>query len=130
MRVSEIMTREVQTARAEDSVGDVARRMAEHDVGALPVCDGRSLTGIVTDRDIVMRAVAKGLDGAATVREIMSREVETVGEDDDLDEVHERMSALQVRRLPVVNERGELIGIVALADVARRDKAKDTGKTL
>jgi CBS domain-containing protein len=130
MQVSEIMTRRVETAAPDDSIEQVARRMAEADVGAMPVCDGRSIQGMVTDRDIVVRGLAQGLDRTARVRDVMTAHVESVRESDDLDEVHDRMSAAQVRRLPVVNDAGELVGIVALADVALIDDEEEAGETL
>jgi CBS-domain-containing membrane protein len=130
MQVSEIMTRDVQEARPDETVQEAARRMAELDVGSLPVCEGRKVIGIVTDRDIVVRGVAKGLDGRTRVSEVMSGEVETVRDSDDVDDVHDRMSAAQIRRLPVVDDRGELVGVVALADVARRERPRESGATL
>ena len=130
MQVSEIMTRKVETAAPDDSIEQVARRMAELDVGSMPVCEGRSIQGIVTDRDIVVRGVAQGLDRNTPIRQVMTGQVESVRESDDLEDVHDRMSAAQVRRLPVVNDAGELVGIVALADVARRDEADELGETL
>ncbi len=130
MQVSDIMTRDVQSARPDETVRQAAERMAELDVGSLPVCEGRRVIGVVTDRDIVVRAVAKGVEGDAAVRDVMTDAVETVGEADDLEEVHDRMSAAQVRRLPVVDDKGELIGVVALADIARRERPGESGATL
>lgn len=131
MQVSEIMTRKVETAAPDDSLQQVAKRMAELDVGAMPVVgEGRAIEGIVTDRDIVVRGLARGLEPSASVREVMSAGVESVRESDDLEQVHDRMSAAQIRRLPVVNDAGDLVGIVALADVAQRDQPDETGETL
>jgi CBS domain-containing protein len=104
--------------------------MAEFDVGALPVCEGRRAIGIITDRDIVVRGIAQGANGEAKVRDVMTKAVQTVLDTDDLDEVNTLMSAAQVRRLPVVDSRGEVVGIVALADVARNAKRKKVGSVL
>lgn len=130
MQVRDVMTRDVDTARPTDTLQRVAQMMADGDYGVVPVCEGSSITGIVTDRDIAVRAVAKGLGGDTPVSQIMSSDVEVVREDDDIDEVHDRMSAAQVRRLPVVNANDELIGIVALADVARNDGDDEVGETV
>lgn len=130
MQVSEVMTRRVETARPDETIEEVARRMAELDVGSLPVCEGRVIQGIVTDRDIVVRGLARGVDRTSPVRQVMTEQVETVRPSDDVDEVHDRMSAAQVRRLPVVDDRGELVGVVALADVAQSDDADEVGETL
>lgn len=130
MRVREIMTREVDTAAPDDTLQSAAEKMARDDVGSLPVCEGRRVVGIITDRDMVVRALAHGGDGQTRVRDVMTKGVESVREEDDLEDVNDRMSAAQVRRLPVVNDHDELIGIVALADVARRDEARESGATL
>jgi CBS domain-containing protein len=130
MRVNEIMTRNVECAGPDLSLREAAQKMAALDVGVLPVCDGRTILGVVTDRDITIRGVARGLSADTAVREVMTTEVEWVREDDDLDDVHARMADAQVRRLPVVDESGALVGIISLGDVARSDKAKETGRTL
>ncbi len=130
MRVRDVMTRDVQVARPEDPIQQVARLMADLDVGVIPVCDGRRIQGMVTDRDITIRGVAQGLDLKSPIGQIMTSDVEFVLEDDDLDEVHDKMSAAQVRRLPVVSESRELVGIVSLGDVARVDKSREAGETL
>ena len=130
MRVNDVMTREVDSASSTDTVQKVAQMMADGDYGVVPICDGSTIEGIVTDRDIAIRVVAKGRGLDTPVSEIMSRDVEVVREDDDVDEVHDRMSAAQVRRLPVVNQNGELTGIVALADVARAEDDSEVGQTV
>ena len=130
MRVRDVMTREVDSARGSDTIQRVAQMMAEGDYGVVPICEGSAIEGIVTDRDIAVRGVAKGCGLDTPISSIMSRDVEVVREDDDVDEVHERMSAAQVRRLPVVNEAGELTGIVALADVARSEDDSEVGQTV
>ncbi len=130
MKISDIMTRNVEVARPGDSVQTVAQRMAELDVGSLPVCDGERILGVITDRDIAIRAVAKGLGSETAVTEVMTPDVEYAFEDDDLQEVAEKMAQKQIRRLPVVDSDKRLVGIVALADIAREDKDKRVGETV
>lgn len=130
MNLSDVMTATVAVARPGDTLQTVARAMAEHDIGSLPVVDGETLLGIVTDRDITIRAVAKGLGGDTPVTEVMSTSVECCFEDDDLSDVSEKMAKNQIRRLPVVDRNKRLVGIVALGDLARADKDKRTGDTL
>ena len=119
-RVRDIMTPNPETCRPNDLVRDAARIMAERDIGVIPVVDdGRKILGLLTDRDIVVRVVADGKDPAkAHVSDAMTKNVRTVQEDTPLDEVTRLMSDAQVRRVPVVNNRNEIIGIVAVADVA------------
>jgi CBS domain-containing protein len=130
MKVSEIMSRDVQVARPQESIQSVARRMKEIDAGSLPVCEGDSIQGMVTDRDIALRAVAEGRSFETPVSEIMTPGVEYIFEDDDADEAADRMAEAQVRRLPVVDRDRRLVGILALGDVAGRLKDKTTGQTL
>lgn len=130
MKVSDIMTREVEIAAPTDPLRQVARTMAERDIGSMPVCDGRKIQGMITDRDIVIRAVAKGLDASASAALVMTTNIEYCFEDDDLSEVCSRMSDRQVRRLPVVDRDKNLVGIVALGDLALSNKDKVAGETL
>jgi len=103
--------------------------MEADDIGAVPVLEDERLSGMVTDRDIVIRAIAKGKDPTGMpVREIFSREVVTVGPDDDLSTALSLMAEHQVRRLPVVDEDNRLVGIVSQADVALEAKEKDVGQ--
>ena len=119
--VSEIMTTDVQCVEPQDSLRHAAELMQEHDVGALPVCDGDRLLGMLTDRDITVRCVAQGLDAdATTVSDIMSDDVSYATEDQDTEEVMRMMGDKQIRRMPVVDTDRHLVGIVALADLALR----------
>jgi CBS domain-containing protein len=103
--------------------------MEHEDVGSVPVLEGDRLTGIVTDRDIAVRAVAKGKDPKGMpVREITTRELVTVGPDEDLSEALKLMATYQVRRIPVVDEDARLVGVVAQADVALEAKEKAVGE--
>jgi len=117
-KVSELMTSKVKVVRPDDSVQKAAAIMADQDVGALPVCDGTRLKGMITDRDIAVRAVAKGLGVNTPVREVMTEEVIWCTEDDDTQELLKRMGSSQIRRVPVVDSNRNLVGIVALGDLA------------
>ena len=129
MRVSEAMTRDVRVANPGQSIRDAARMMAEIDAGAMPVGENDRLVGMITDRDIAIRAVAQGKGPDTPVREVMSSEVKYCFEDEDLEHVAKNMGDIQVRRLPVVNRDKRLVGIVALGDIARKEDAKTTGQT-
>lgn len=121
-KVSEVMTRAPQVVSPEDPIKRVAQMMKEHDVGAMPVCNGRELVGMVTDRDIAIRAVAEGKPAdSAKVTDVMTSKVHWCFEDDDIDDVLERMGDLQVRRIPVVDRSKHLVGIVALGDLSRQE---------
>lgn len=121
-KISEVMTSEVQVVQPDDTLRDAAAIMAEEDVGALPVCDGSRLQGMITDRDIAVRAVANGRDADTPVREVMSEDVIWCSEDDDTQEVLGRMGERQIRRIPVVDANRNLVGIVSLGDLAIEDE--------
>lgn len=130
MRVSDVMTRDVAVVSPGTSVRDAARRMDQLNVGALPVCDGRRLVGIVTDRDITVRCTAVGGPPDNTrIHEIMTGDVRWCFEDDPVEEVEHEMSTVQIRRMPVIDRRRNLIGIVALGDLAT-DHAPGAEETL
>lgn len=114
----EIMTRNVKTANRETSLQEVAALMREGDMGAVPVVENGKLVGIVTDRDIVVRAVAEGKDFSLAVGEVMTNEIFASKENDFVFEAIRLMGDKQVRRIPVINDEGELVGIIAMADVA------------
>jgi len=125
--VKDAMTADVKTAAPSQSLTDVARLMKHEDVGSVPVVDGERLIGVVTDRDIVVRGIADGSDPhAIKAGDIASRDVVTVRPDDDLDAALRLMAQHQVRRLPVVDD-GQLVGVVAQADLAHEAKEKDVG---
>lgn len=117
-RCREIMTSNVKTARREMTLQEVARLMREGDMGVLPVVENEKLIGIVTDRDIVVRAIAEGRDAQTKVGDVMTTEIFSAREEDFAFEAIRLMGDKQVRRIPVVNEAGELAGIIAMADVA------------
>jgi CBS domain-containing protein len=117
-RCREIMTRSVTTATREMSLQAVAALMRDGDMGSLPVVENGKLVGIVTDRDIVVRAVAEGKDAATSIGEVMTTEIFAVRAEDFVFQAIRLMGDRQVRRVPVINENGELVGIIAMADVA------------
>jgi CBS domain-containing protein len=118
MRVSEIMTKNVRTATPDTSLREIAAIMREGDMGAVPIIDDGKLIGIVTDRDIVVRAVSEGKSADSPVGETMTSELFTVAPDDYVFEAVRLMGDKQVRRVPVINNDGSLAGIIAMADVA------------
>ncbi|MBF0305793.1 MAG: CBS domain-containing protein [Alphaproteobacteria bacterium] len=120
MQISQVMTRSVEVIDPDMPVGEVAKRMRDEDIGALPVGENDRLVGMVTDRDIVLRAVA--MDRAPSecrVRDVMSEKVFYCFEDQSVEEASRVMAEHQVRRLPVLNRDKRLVGIVAIADLAR-----------
>ena len=127
MSIRDVMTSEVKACEPTATVAEAAKVMAQEDIGPVPIVEDGRLTGIVTDRDIVVKAVAEGKDmNATTVREIASRDLITVSPEDDLNDALNLMADHQVRRLPVV-DGDRLVGIVAQADVARTGRDKKTG---
>lgn len=118
MRVSEAMTRDVRVCHPRQSISDAARMMAELDCGVLPVGEQDRLVGMITDRDIAVRAVAQSKSPDTPVRDAMSSEVKYCFEDQPVDQVARNMSDLRVRRLPVLNREKRLVGILSLGDLA------------
>jgi len=112
------MTKTVRTATRDMSLSEAAALMRDGDMGAVPVVDDGKLVGIVTDRDIVIRAVAEGKDAATHVGDVMTTELFTVTPDDFVFEAIRLMGDKQIRRVPVIDNNGALVGIIAIADVA------------
>ena len=130
-QISDLMTQNPRTTTPDAGVIEAARIMRDDDVGLVPVVDGDRLVGTVTDRDIAIRVVAEGRDpSSTTVGEIASKDLITIDPDQDLDEALRLMARHQVRRLPVVEEDGRLVGIVAQADVARHGDDSQTGQVV
>jgi CBS domain-containing protein len=127
-RIREFMTKDPRSVQTGTSVIDAARIMRDGDTGIVPVVEGEKLVGTVTDRDIAIRVVAEGKSAeSTTVGEIASRELVTIDPQQELDEALRLMARHQVRRLPVVEEDGRLVGIVAQADIARNASDAQTG---
>jgi CBS domain-containing protein len=130
-RIREIMTSNPSTIEPDKAVVDAARIMKQEDAGVVPVTENGRLTGMVTDRDIAIRVVAEGKDPQSTpVREVASKDLVTVDPQQHLDEALRLMAQHQVRRLPVVEEDGRLVGVVAQADVARQGDDTKTGQVV
>ena len=130
MKVSEVMSRDVRIASPQDSISRAARVMVEIDAGSLPVGENDRLIGVITDRDIAVRAVAKDKPPTTPVRDIMSSEVLYCYDDQDLEEVAQNMADERVRRLPVVSREKRLVGIISLGDLARNEDSATAGQTV
>ncbi len=129
--VTDVMTRNVRTMTPSDTVAAAAKAMRELDVGVIPVCEGDKLLGMVTDRDIVLRAVAEGLNGGTPLSTVMSTNIHTARETDDLDTVLADMASRQIRRLPVLDGSQRLAGIISIGDIAVKGQdEEDVGQSL
>ncbi len=130
MRVSDCMTRDVKVASPDETIRQAAQMMSDLDAGVLPVGENDRMVGMITDRDIAIRAVAEGKGPDTLVRDVMSPEVKYCFEDEDADEVLTNMAEIQVRRLPVVSREKRLVGIISLGDLAKKGEASHTGEAL
>jgi len=119
MKVSEVMTTEVETIGSEQTAREAASFMLRADAGSIPVCENGKVIGIITDRDIAVRGIAEGRGPDTPVSQLMSDGIICAHEDEDIDTVAQRMSDEQVRRLPVVNSDDQIVGIVSLGDLSR-----------
>lgn len=128
MKISQIMSEEVTVCAPSDTIRQAARIMDDIDAGALPVGENDRLVGIVTDRDIAIRAVAEGLGPETPVREVMTDGVHYCFEDEDVEDVSQQMADLQVRRLVVLNRGKRLVGVISLGDIAQAGReGRDRG---
>jgi CBS domain-containing protein len=130
MKVREAMTTKVRTANPEQTICEAACLMAECDAGILPVGQNDRLVGVITDRDIAIRAVAHGKSPETPVSEVMSKEVLYCFEDEDLEHVAKNMGDVKVRRLPVLNRKKRLVGIVSVGDLALSANAQVAGRAV
>lgn len=128
--IDEVMTHEPRTLTTDSTVAEAARMMRDEDVGSVPLVEGGKCAGTVTDRDIVVRAVADERPLDTPVQEIASKHLVTVDPQQPIDEAMRLMAEHQVRRLPVCEEDGRIVGIVAQADIARHEAGEQTGKTV
>ena len=119
MKVSELMTEAVETVGPEQTAREAASFMLSADTGSIPVIEGDRLIGMITDRDIAVRGVARGHGPETLVRDLMSDDLVCAREDDDVDEAAARMSEAQVRRLPVIDDEERLCGMLSLGDLSR-----------
>jgi CBS domain-containing protein len=130
MQIREAMSDDVRIASPSQTIRDAAILMAKIDAGILPVGDNDRLVGMISDRDIAVRAIALGKGPDTPVREVMSQDVKYCFEDDDVDEVAQNMADIKVRRLPVLNKSKRLVGIVSLGDLALSDGPANAGEAL
>ena len=130
MKVSEVMTSDVQTVSADHTAREAASFMLRAEAGSIPVCDGDKVIGMITDRDIAVRGVAEGRGPETPVRELMSDGIICARRDDDVQDIARRMSEEQVRRLPVLDEDDRLCGIVSLGDLARESRGEAAHEAL
>ena len=124
MKISEVMTTEVETIGADQTAREAASFMLRADAGSIPVCEGDKVIGMITDRDIAVRGVAEGRGPDTPVSELMSDGIICAREDEDIQEVARRMSEEQVRRLPVLDAEDRLCGIVSLGDLTRETRGE------
>ena len=130
MKVSKCMTRDVELVSPTQTIREAAQMMAELDAGALPVQQDDRLVGMITDRDIAVRAVAQGKSPETPVRDVMSPEVLYCFDDQEIEDVSRNMGEVKVRRLPVVNRDKRLVGIVSIGDLALKEEQTLTGSTI
>jgi len=130
MKISEVMTTEVETIGADQTAREAASFMLRADAGSIPVCEGDRVIGMITDRDIAVRGVAEGRGPDTPVSELMSDGIICAREDEDVDTVAKRMSDEQVRRLPVLDADDRLCGIVSLGDLARETRVETAEQAL
>ena len=130
MKVSDVMTRNVQTVRPDQTARDAASFMLRTDAGAIPVTEGERLIGMITDRDIAVRGVAEGHGPDTPVRDLMTNDMICARVDDDVEDAATRMSEAQVRRLPVIDEQERLCGIVSLGDLSRETDTDTAAQAL
>lgn len=128
--LKDIMTRDCITMSKQETIFDAACKMRDHNIGIVPVVEGKRLLGVVTDRDIVVRGLAERLTGSEPVERVMSENVQCASPDMTVEDAAKLMAAEQIRRLPIV-ENGELVGIVAIGDLAvRHDTEDEAGEAL
>jgi CBS domain-containing protein len=130
MQVRQAMSRNVHTAVPNETIQEAARDMIESDIGFLPVEEDDRMVGMITDRDIAVRAVAEGLGPDTPVRDVMTRDVKYCFEDDEIEDVCRNMADIQVRRLPVVDRDKRLVGVISLCDLASNGNARIAGEAL
>src|SRR5262249_17407199 len=130
MKVHETMTRDVRITSPDATIQQAAQVMADLDAGVLPVGEKDQLVGMITDRDIAIRGIAEGKGPNAKVRDVMTAEVKYCFDDQDIDEVARNMGDIKVRRLPVVDRRKRLVGILSIGDIATTGGAAPAGRAL
>jgi CBS domain-containing protein len=130
MKIAQCMTRNVDVVRPDQPIREAAQFMLRDDAGSMPVCDGDRLVGMITDRDIAVRAVAKGQGPDTPIRDAMTDEILCCYEDDEIEEVAMKMSDSQVRRFPVLSREKQLVGIVSLGDICHSEQGEAANMAL
>ena len=130
MKISDVMTPNIETVTPDQTARDAARFMLRAEAGSIPVCEGDRVIGMITDRDIAVRGVAEGRGPDTPIRDLMSDGIICAHEDDDVQDVAQRMSEEQVRRLPVLDADDKLCGIVSLGDLARETRGETAEQAL
>jgi CBS domain-containing protein len=130
MKISDVMTTDVETVSADQTAQDAAKFMLRAEAGSIPVCDGDKVIGMITDRDIAVRGVAEGRGPDTPIRDLMTDGIVCAREDDDVQDVASKMSEAQVRRLPVLDAQDRLCGIVSLGDLSRQTDGGSAGQAL
>jgi CBS domain-containing protein len=129
-RLKDVMTRHVESVRPDSPLREAAARMADLDVGAMPVCDGDRLVGMLTDRDITVRAIARGSDASTPVRDVMTSAVRFAYEDEPVERARDLMKQRKIRRLPILDRERRLRGILSLGDLAVDTETEEAGDVL
>lgn len=124
MKITDVMTKDIETVSPTDTAQQAASFMLKAETGSIPVCEGNQIVGMITDRDIAIRGTAKGLGPDAPVRELMSSDIICANCDDSVETIAQQMAERQVRRIPVIDENRQLVGMVSLGDLSRE---VDTG---
>jgi len=130
MKIRQIMSTQVHLISPDQTIREAARKMSEEDVGALPIAESDRLLGMITDRDIAIRAVAEGKGPTTKVSDVMTSNVKYCFEDEELEHVTQNMADIQMRRMPVMDRDKRLVGIVSLADLATKAGMTQAGKAL
>ena len=130
MKISDVMTTDVETVSADQTAQDAAKFMLRAEAGSIPVCDGDKVIGMITDRDIAVRGVAEGRGPDTPIRDLMTDGIVCAREDDDVQDVAAKMSEAQVRRLPVLDGNDRLCGIVSLGDLSRQTDGGSASQAL
>lgn len=130
MKICDVMTKSVEKVGPDQTVKEAADFMLSADTGSIPVCDGDKLIGMITDRDIAVRGIAKGYGPDTCVRDLMTGDVVAVREDEDVEDVAAKMSEAQVRRMPVLDSNDKLCGMVSLGDLSRETDGPSAARAL
>jgi CBS domain-containing protein len=132
MKLKDIMTREVEIVSPKDTLKEAAQKMRVRDIGFLPVCDGDEVLGVVTDRDLILRAIAEGADPKTRIGDdFITKPVVSCFSDEDVEEAARQMEEHQIRRLIILNrEDNRLAGVISLGDIATKGKEKTSAKVL